>query len=247
LNQPSELAKERIAKFLARAGVASRRDAERMIEAGRVAVNGAIVRHPATMVGEDDVLVVDGRAVAIRETTRLWRYHKPAGLITTARDPKGRPTVFEKLPEGLPRVISVGRLDLNTEGLLLLTNDGALARYLEHPAQHFARTYRIRAHGRAEASMIARLARGLTICGIFYRPVEGTVDRNQGGNCWMTMTLSEGKNREIKTILEHFGLQVARLIRIGYGPFELGPLPPNEVAEVPRPALARLLPGYCAM
>ncbi|MGH7001065.1 MAG: pseudouridine synthase, partial [Stellaceae bacterium] len=164
--------------------------------------------------------------------------------VTTARDPEGRPTVFAKLPQSLPRVISVGRLDINTEGLLLLTNDGGLARYLEHPAQLFARTYRIRAHGRADSSMVARLARGLTLDGVRYRPIQATLDRNQGGNCWMTMTLNEGKNREIKTILEHFGLQVARLIRTGYGPFELGPLPPNEVEETLRTQLVKLLPGY---
>ncbi|HLW70830.1 MAG TPA: pseudouridine synthase [Candidatus Binataceae bacterium] len=246
MNCSSDVEKERIAKFLARAGVASRRDAERMIEAGRVALNGAIVSHPATMVGAGDKVAVDGKAIAAQEPTRLWRYYKPAGLVTTARDPEGRPTVFAKLPQGLPRVVSVGRLDINTEGLLLLTNDGGLARYLEHPAQLFPRTYRIRAHGHAETSVVARLARGLTVDGIYYRPIQATLDRNQGGNCWMTMTLNEGKNREIKTILEHLGLQVARLIRIGYGPFELGPLPPNEVEEVASERLAKLLPGHFA-
>jgi 23S rRNA pseudouridine2605 synthase len=236
--------KERIAKFLARAGVASRRDAERLIGAGRVALNGVVVNHPATLVDSDDRLAVDGKTIAAQEPARIWRYHKPAGLVTTARDPEGRPTVFSVLPKTLPRVVSVGRLDINTEGLLILTNDGGLARYLEHPAQHLSRTYRIRAHGRTDETMVARTARGLTIEGIHYRPIRATLDRNQAGNCWLTMILSEGKNREIKNILEHFGLQVTRLIRIGYGPFELGKLAPNAVEEMPAGSLHKLLPGY---
>ena len=215
-----------------------------MIEAGRVALNGAVVSHPATMVDGDDRLAIDGRPISTREPTRVWRYHKPAGLVTTARDPEGRPTVFSVLPRTLPRVVSVGRLDINTEGLLLLTNDGGLARYLEHPAQHLSRTYRIRAHGRAEETMIARMARGLTIDGVRYRPIQATLDRNQAGNCWLTMVLTEGKNREIKRTLEHFGLQVTRLIRIGYGPFELGKLAPNTVEEVPPAQFRRNLTGY---
>jgi len=236
--------KERIAKFLARAGVASRRDSERLIEAGRVALNGVIVAHPATLVSAADELAVDGKPVAQPQQTRLWRYHKAAGLMTTARDPEGRPTVFSVLPKTLPRVISVGRLDVNTEGLLLLTNDGGLARHLEHPTQGVSRTYRIRAHGVATGAALAHLARGVTIDGINYRPVETTLDRLQGSNSWLTMRLSEGKNHEIKKLLEEIGLQVTRLIRISYGPFQLGKLAPNTVDEVPGRSLPRLLPAY---
>ncbi len=237
-------AKERIAKFLARAGVASRRECERLIAAGRVMLNDAVVTTPATLVDARDVLAVDGKVIASREPTRLWRYHKPAGLVTTARDPEGRPTVFASLPKLLPRVLSVGRLDINTEGLLLLTNDGGLARYLEHPAQAVSRTYRIRAYGNVNEAAIGKLANGVTIDGITYRPVRTTIDRRDTSNCWLTMTLTEGKNREIKILLEHLGLRVTRLIRTGYGPFELGPLPPNEAEEVPLRRLTGLIPGY---
>ncbi len=236
--------KERIAKFLARAGVASRRDSERLIEAGRVALNGTIVRHPATLVSAADALAVDGRAVAAPQRTRIWRYHKPAGLVTTARDPEGRATVFSVLPKTLPRVISVGRLDVNTEGLLLLTNDGGLARHLEHPVQGVSRTYRIRAHGIANEAALAELGQGVTIDGVSYRPVQITLDRRQRSNSWLTMTLNEGKNREIKKLLEHLGLQVTRLIRISYGPFQLGQLEVNAVDEVPVHSLPKLLPSY---
>jgi len=236
--------RERIAKFLARAGVASRRESERLIEAGRVTLNDVVVTHPATLVGKDDALAVDGRAVAGLEQSKIWRYHKPAGLVTTARDPQGRPTVFAALPKTLPRLISVGRLDINTEGLLLLTNDGELARYLEHPAQAIARTYRIRAHGNVDETAIAKLAKGVTVDGIRYRPVQTTLDSRQGSNCWLTMTLREGKSREIKKLLEHVGLQVTRLIRTAYGPFQLGRLAQGAVEEVPRRMLPKLLPGY---
>ena len=239
-------AKERIAKFLARAGVASRRESERLIAAGRVVLNGSAVEHPATLVDASDVLVVDGKVVAAKERSRLWLYHKPAGLVTTAQDPEGRPTVFAKLPADLPRVISVGRLDINTEGLLLLTNDGELARFLEHPAQALSRTYRVRAHGNPDEASAAKLASGLTIDGIRYRPIQATIERRLGGNCWLTMTLSEGKNREIKIILEHLGLQVTRLIRIGYGPFELGKLAPGLAEEIPSGRLPKLIPGHFA-
>jgi 23S rRNA pseudouridine2605 synthase len=238
--------KERIAKFMARAGVASRRNSELLIKAGRVTLNGVVVAHPATLVGKTDRLTIDGKQIAAPLQTKLWRYHKPANLVTTASDPEGRPTVFSVLPKTIGRVISVGRLDINTEGLLLLTNDGELARYLEHPAQAIARTYRIRAHGIATKEAIARLSNGATIEGIRYRPVKITVDRQQGSNCWMTMTLSEGKNREIKRLLADIGLQVARLIRTSYGPFQLGDLAPNTVEEVPANSLEKLAAGYFA-
>jgi len=242
----AEAKKERIAKVLARAGVASRRECELLIKAGRVALNGVVVAHPATLVGTDDILKVDGKEIAPPQRTRLWRYHKPAGLVTTASDPQGRPTVFTALAGTLPRVISVGRLDINTEGLLLLTNDGELARYLEHPAQALARTYRIRVHGVANDAMLTRLARGITIDGIRYRSVSASIDSRRGTNSWMTMTLREGKNREIKKLLEHLGLHVTRLIRIGYGPFSLANLRPNAAEEVPPDALRNLLSEYFA-
>jgi len=237
------LPKERIAKVLARRGVASRRDCELLIKAGRVALNGAVVVHPGTLIGDDDVLAVDDKVIASPERTRLWRYHKPAGLITSAKDPQGRPTVFAAI-SGLPRVISVGRLDINTEGLLLLTNDGELARYLEHPAQAIPRTYRVRVHGIVSEAALGALTKGVTIDGIHYRGVTASIDSSRGSNSWITMTLSEGKNREIKRILEFLGLQVTRLIRIGYGPFALGDLPPNATEEVSADSLLQLLPRY---
>jgi 23S rRNA pseudouridine2605 synthase len=236
--------KERIAKFLARAGVASRRDSERLIADGRVTLNGLAVTHPSTLVDRGDVLLVDGKFVSAPERSRLWRYHKPAGLVTTACDPEGRRTVFANLAKDLPRVISVGRLDINTEGLLLLTNDGALARFLEHPAQRLSRTYRVRAHGNSDALVLSKLASGLTVRGVRYRPIRATIDRRQGTNSWLTMNLTEGKNREIKVVLEYLGLHVTRLIRIGYGPFELGKLPPGAVDEVPPEHLPKFLPDY---
>lgn len=232
---------ERIAKVLARNGVASRRECERLIEAGRIALNGAPVTHPATLVGPQDRLLLDGRLVATRQPTRLWRYHKPAGLVTTTRDPQGRPTVFANLPKTLPRVIAVGRLDLNTEGLLLLTNDGGLARYLEHPMHALPRTYRVRAHGRPYNDITEPLSEGITINGIRYRSIEARIDRCVGDNCWLTMTLHEGKNREIRRVLEYFGLQVTRLIRIAYGPFQLADLPRGEAAEVAAGEIMKVL------
>jgi len=224
--------------------VASRRDCERMIEAGRVSLNGEVVKRAATLVSAGDALTVDGNPIEAASQTRLWRYHKPAGLMTTARDPQGRPTVFAALPKTMPRVISVGRLDINTEGLLLLTNDGGLARYLEHPSQGFSRTYRVRAHGAVTEETLEQLRRGVTIEGVRYRPAPCTLDRIQSSNSWLTITLAEGKNREVKRLLGHFGLRVTRLIRVGYGPFQLGDLKLGAVEEVPVGELLKMLSGY---
>jgi len=238
------LEKQRIAKVLARMGVASRRECERLIADRRITVNGALVTHPATLVGPDDSLALDGRWLAAREPVRLWRYHKPAGLLTTARDPQGRPTIFAHLPKNLPRVISVGRLDYDTEGLLLLTNDGALARYLEHPAQALVRIYRVRVHGPVDTAALATLADGVTLEGLHYRPIEAHLDRRIGSNAWLTLSLREGKNREIRRVMQALRLQVTRLIRVAYGPFELARLPRGAVAEVAPDDLRRLLPDF---
>ena len=235
---------ERIAKRLARAGLCSRRDAERWIAEGRVAVNGKVLDSPAVNIRPGDRVTVDGKPLPQQEPTRVWRYHKPAGLVTTARDEKGRATVFDELPEELPRVISVGRLDLNTEGLLLLTNDGALARHLELPATGWPRRYRVRVHGEPDPQRLAALAHGIMLDGVEYGPIEAVLDREQGANAWLTMTLREGKNREIRKVLEHLGLVVNRLIRVSYGPFQLGKLPPGEVEEVPRRVLRDQLPQF---
>jgi 23S rRNA pseudouridine2605 synthase len=228
---------ERIAKRLARAGVCSRRDAERLIQEGRVALNGKILETPAINVTESDVIAVDGQTVGGKEPTRLWRYHKPKGLVTTHRDEKGRATIFESLPEGLPRVISVGRLDLTSEGLLLLTNDGALARHLELPATGWTRQYRVRAFGRITQQQLDELKDGITIAGVAYGGIAAKIDREQGGNTWLHMALKEGKNREIRRVLEHLGLAVNRLIRVSYGPFHLGALEEGAVEEVPKKAI----------
>ena len=229
---------ERIAKFLARAGVASRRDAEVMVGEKRVRLNNVLVTHPATFVVEGDIVTVDGNPVGVqRERTRLFKYHKPDGLVVTHKDPQGRPTVFEKLPPGLPRVVSVGRLDLNSEGLLLLTNDGALARQLELPANAWIRRYRVRAFGELTPAAIAELAKGITVEGVKYGPIEAGLDSRKGDNIWLTMALKEGKNREIRKVLGHLGLQVSRLIRVAYGPFQLGTLPRGVVEEVPAKVL----------
>ncbi len=233
---------ERIAKFLAHAGVASRRDAERMVAEGRVKLNNAPVAHPATLVAEGDLVVVDGAPVTRHGRARLWRYHKPEGLVTTHRDPQGRPTVFEKLPAGLPRVVSVGRLDLNSEGLLLLTNDGALARRLELPANGWLRRYRVRVFGRPEPARLATLARGITVDGVRYGPIEAGLDAVKGDNAWLTVALREGRNREVRRVMAHLGLRVSRLIRVAYGPFQLGKLPRGAVEEVPGKVLREQLP-----
>ena len=233
---------ERIAKWLARAGVASRRDVERMLAEGRVRLNGAVLTHPASFVRDRDRVQVDGRVVAAPEGTRLWRYHKPDGLVTTHRDPEGRPTVFERLPPELPRVVSVGRLDLTSEGLLLLTNDGALARRLELPATGWLRRYRVRVHGRPDPQALAALARGVTIEGVRYGPVEAGLDAVKGENAWLTIGLREGRNREVRRIMAYLNLPVSRLIRVSYGPFQLGNLPRGAVQEVPARVLRDQLP-----
>jgi 23S rRNA pseudouridine2605 synthase len=230
--QPQEPAEERIAKVIARAGLASRRDAEAMIAEGRVTLNGKVLESPAVNVTAQDSITVDGEPLPLRERTRLWLFHKPRGLVTTARDPEGRPTVFESLPEELPRVVAVGRLDINTEGLLLLTNDGGLARVIAHPDTGWLRRYKVRAHGDVTQADLDNLRDGITIEGIEYGPVEARLDRVQGDNVWLTLGLREGKNREVKRILEHLGLQVNRLIRLSFGPFQLGDIEPGLVEEV---------------
>lgn len=234
---------ERIAKWLARAGVASRREAEKMIAEGRVRLNNAPVNQPATFVVPGDLVVVDGAPVDAPDRTRLWRYHKPPGLVTTHHDPQGRPTVFEHLPAHLPRVISVGRLDLNSEGLLLLTNDGALARRLELPSNAWLRRYRVRIFGTAEPKMLASLARGVTVEGVQYGPIEAALDARKGDNSWLTVALREGRNREVRRVMAHLGFQVSRLIRVSYGPFQLGQLPREAVEEVPAKVLREQLGG----
>jgi 23S rRNA pseudouridine2605 synthase len=223
---------ERVAKVIARAGLASRREAEAWIAAGRVAVNGTVIHSPAFNVGARDRVSVDGEPLPARERTRLFLYHKPRGLLTTRADPQGRPTIFQQLPKGLPRLISVGRLDFNTEGLLLLTNDGALARVLELPATGWLRRYRVRAHGAVTQKELDALRAGVTVDGIHYREIEATLDRLQGSNLWLTFAIREGKNREVRNVLGHLGLTVTRLIRVSFGPFQLGELAEAAVEEV---------------
>lgn len=229
----SEFEGERIAKVIARAGLCSRRDAERLIGEGRVKLNGTVLTTAATNVTRTDVVLVDNLPLPEKEETRLWRYHKPSGLVVSNRDPEGRPTVFEKLRQQLPRVLSIGRLDINTEGLLLLTNDGELARFLELPATGWIRRYRVRAFGRIDEAALKKLERGVEIEGVRYGPIEATVERAQGDNTWLTIAIREGKNREVKRICEHLGLQVNRLIRTAFGPFQLGELARGGIEEVP--------------
>ncbi len=229
-NEPG--APERIAKRLARAGLASRREAEAMIAAGRVAVNGKVIDSPALNVSAADRIEVDGAPIPEIERTRLFLYHKPSGLVTTNRDPEGRPTVFDALPKGLPRLVTVGRLDINTEGLLLLTNDGGLSRVLELPSTGWLRRYRVRVHGKVDEKALAGLKEGIAVEGVFYGSIEASLERVQGTNAWLSIGLREGKNREVKNILAALGLEVTRLIRVSYGPFQLADLPEGEVREL---------------
>jgi len=223
---------ERIAKVLARAGLASRRDAEEMVTQGRVSVNGRVINSPALDVTANDVIAVDGTPLPPRERTRLFLYHKPKGLMTTHADPEGRPTVFDNLPEGLPRLISIGRLDFNTEGLLLLTNDGGLARVLELPDTGWLRRYRVRAHGEITQAQLDELKSGIEVDGVKYGPIDATLERDQGANVWLVFAIREGKNREVRNVMAHLGLEVNRLIRISYGPFQLGEIEEGKVEEV---------------
>jgi 23S rRNA pseudouridine2605 synthase len=229
---------ERIAKLIARAGVCSRRAAEALIAEGRVSIGGTVLTSPAVNASAEDDIRIDGKKLPLAEPARLWRYHKPAGLMTTHRDDRGRDTVFAHLPPELPRVVSIGRLDLTSEGLLLLTNDGGLARTLELPARGWIRRYKVRVHGVPDPERLAALARGITIDGINYGPIQATLERQQGSNAWLTMSLTEGKNREVRRVMEHQGLSVTRLIRLAYGPFQLGHLAKGAVEEVPRRVIA---------
>ncbi|QRF67978.1 pseudouridine synthase [Ponticoccus alexandrii] len=223
---------DRIAKVIARAGLASRREAERMIEEGRVAVNGRVIDRAALNVTDRDRIEVDGKPLDAPEAARIWLYHKPTGLVTTTKDEQGRPTIFDALPDDLPRVMSVGRLDLNSEGLLLLTNDGAVKRKLELPSTGWLRRYRVRVNGRPTDEMLAPLREGLTIDGQTFQPMTVAIDRQQGANAWLTVGLREGKNREVRRAMADIGLTVNRLIRLSYGPFQLGQMKPGEVQEV---------------
>jgi 23S rRNA pseudouridine2605 synthase len=232
---------ERIAKFIARAGLCSRREAEAWIERGRVQVNGETIASPALNITASDAVKVDGKLVQVTEPARIWRFHKPAGCLTTNRDPQGRLTVFDVLPKNLPRVLTVGRLDFSTEGLLLLTNDGDLARWLEHPDTGWTRRYRARVHGAVTDNIVAKLAKGVTVDGVRYRPAVVEVESKQGTNTWVSITLTEGKNREVKKLLGAFGLDVTRLLRVAYGQFQLGKLPKGAVEEIP----ARAVHDYC--
>ena len=235
---------ERIAKVMARAGLCSRRDAEKWIEAGRVSVNGQKLRTPACIVGPDDEIIVDGEKLQGAEKTRLFLYHKPGDLVTTNKDEKGRKTIFDALPKGLPRLVSVGRLDLTTEGLLLLTNDGELSRYLELPTTALVRKYRVRAFGRVTQEQLDKLKDGLTFRGVKYGPIDARLESKQGSNVWIEVSIMEGKNREVRNVMEYLELATNRLIRLSYGPFHLGNLPKGSVLEIKPQMLKQQLPGF---
>ena len=234
-------APERVAKRIARSGFCSRRDAERLIATGRVAVDGEVLSSPAVTVTDANQVTIDGEPLPHAEQARLFRYHKPAGVLTAARDPEGRPTIYERLPEELPRLMPIGRLDMASEGLLLLTNDGELKRRLELPSTGWLRRYRVRVHGRVDESTLEALKDGIALDGFQYGPIQARLDRVQGSNAWLTVALREGKNREIRRVLEHFGWPVNRLIRLSFGPFQLGGLAPGAIEEVPAKVLAEQL------
>ena len=242
--------KERIAKRIARAGLCSRRDAEAWIAAGSVSVNGVKLESAAFTVGEGDKIVVDGKPLKEKEPPRLFLYHKPAGLVTTHKDERGRATIFQNLPGTMPRVVSVGRLDLNTEGLLLLTNDGELARYLELPSTGWSRKYRVRVHGTVDEARLAALKNGITVEGIHYKSIEATLEKSEGhtrsgvANSWLSVALREGKNREIRRVMEALGLRVNRLIRVSYGPFTLGKMAAGAAVEVKTAVMKEQVKGY---
>jgi 23S rRNA pseudouridine2605 synthase len=235
--RPGDAGPQRIAKLLARAGIASRREIERMIAEGRIALNGEKLATPATLVNDVSGITVDGRPVRPAKATRLYRFYKPQGTITAAQDPKGRATIYDRLPPGLPRLMPVGRLDFMTEGLLLLTNDGELKRQLELPRTGAVRTYRARAYGHVTQAQLEELAEGITIEGVRYGSINANLERRTGSNCWVEMSLTEGKNREVRNVLAHLGLQVSRLIRTAYGPLTLEGLEPGAVEEVPEGTL----------
>lgn len=239
--QATDIPGDRVAKVIARAGICSRREAEVLIEQGRVSVNGDTLTQPGVKVTADDIVRVDGEKLPALEPARLWRYNKPTGLVTSHKDERGRETVFDTLPEHMPRVISIGRLDLNSEGLLLLTNDGTLARSMEHPSRGWTRRYRVRVHGDIKPRMFDPLEKGVTIEGIHYGPVQVKLDRKPSVNSWLTVTLKEGKNREVRRLMEHVGLKVNRLMRTAYGPFQLGSLKPGELTEIPGKVLKEQL------
>tara|TARA_R110000868_G_scaffold153698_14_gene379325 strand:+ start:426 stop:1214 length:789 start_codon:yes stop_codon:yes gene_type:complete len=242
--------RERIAKVMARAGLCSRRDAEKWILDGRVLVNNKVLTTPAFTVVDTDEVIVDGELLPAPGKARLWRFHKPVGLVTTHRDEKGRTTIFEVLPPELPRVVSVGRLDITSEGLLLLTNDGTLARELEHPSRGWVRRYRVRVHGGVDPKSLAALKNGVTVEGVRYGPITASLDSDSDPskgqakrNVWVSVSLSEGKNREVRKVMAHLGLTVSRLIRVSYGPFQLGKLSPGGLEEVPAPVIRQQLGG----